>query len=87
MRLIDADALLKQCRIVPVHDGENWAYTPIVTDGDILNAPAINPEDLRAKGRWDLPVIGKHGCLCSLCRKQADNPYDYCPNCGAKMEE
>lgn len=25
------------------------------------------------------------GVFCSLCRLYADNKFDYCPNCGAKM--
>ena len=26
------------------------------------------------------------GVFCSTCHKHADNMYDYCPNCGAKMD-
>lgn len=37
-------------------------------------------------GRWMPPVVGKYGCLCSVCKKQSDNSFDYCPNCGAKMD-
>ena len=27
------------------------------------------------------------GVFCSTCHKHADNMYDYCPNCGAKMDK
>lgn len=37
-------------------------------------------------GRWMPPVVGKYGCICSVCKKQSDNSFDYCPNCGAKMD-
>lgn len=38
-------------------------------------------------GRWVPPAVGKYGCLCSACKKQSDNGYDYCPNCGAMMDK
>lgn len=49
---------------------------------------------IREKGRW----IWKDGkCFCSACLKQGDpkhryesgevEEYDFCPNCGAKMDE
>lgn len=38
-------------------------------------------------GRWIPPAVGKYGCICSVCKKQSDNGYDYCPNCGAKMDQ
>lgn len=28
----------------------------------------------------------KLGVFCSVCKKYADNDFDYCPNCGAKMD-
>lgn len=28
----------------------------------------------------------QYGYLCSRCNLQADNDFDYCPNCGAKMD-
>lgn len=37
-------------------------------------------------GQWMPPVVGKYGCLCSACKKQTDNRFAYCPNCGAKMD-
>ena len=44
-------------------------------------------------GRWDkpvehgLPYAANHlGVVCSYCCKWSDNDYNYCPNCGAKMD-
>ena len=44
-------------------------------------------------GRWDkpiehsLPYATNHlGVVCSYCCKWSDNDYNYCPNCGAKMD-
>ena len=41
-------------------------------------------------GRWINPTVPKRyggGLLCSACRKSADWTYNYCPNCGARMDE
>ena len=32
-----------------------------------------------SKANWQMP-------MCSVCQKQATSKYDYCPNCGAKMD-
>ena len=44
-------------------------------------------------GKWDTPVehglpyAANHlGVVCSYCCKWSDNDYNYCPNCGAKMD-
>lgn len=53
--------------------------------------PQVNPEDLRAKGKW---IASKLGYLCcSKCHDAYIDPewiaggkWKYCPNCGARME-
>ena len=50
----------------------------------IDNLPAADVAPVR-HGRWEPPAVGKYGVLCSVCRSQVDNPFVYCPNCGAKM--
>ena len=50
----------------------------------IQQAPAADVAPVR-HGRWEPPAVGKYGVLCSVCRSQVDNPFVYCPNCGAKM--
>ena len=45
-------------------------------------------------GKWGNPSafglnhrLDGTGVVCSVCRKWADVSYDFCPNCGAKMDE
>ena len=51
--------------------------------------PTIEAEPVR-RGRWvdhqykEFPV-GRYEC--SVCGARHDMPWDYCPNCGARMEE
>ena len=78
MRLIDADYLKEK--------GNYDDYDVFVVDyDDIKNAPTIDPV---RHGRWDLidarePV--RYGC--SVCHRMVWHHENYCPNCGAKMDE
>lgn len=59
--------------------------------GMIAKAPVINPEDLIPHGRWRYTatggVVSLNGYCCSVCYEQFfRKPYNYCPNCGAKMD-
>ena len=93
MRLIDADALLK-------HEVEAYRMSTmlVVGKGYILDAPTIDVAPV-VRGKW----IAKHHTIsldnmtltgtyptCSLCGYAwigvAKNT-NYCPNCGAKMED
>lgn len=47
--------------------------------------PAADVAPVR-HGRWTSPAVGKYGCVCLVCKKQSDNDFDYCPNCGARMD-
>lgn len=45
------------------------------------------------RGKWEetikhgmLSASNNIGCVCSCCCKWSDNDYNYCPNCGAKMD-
>ena len=68
----------------------------------VHHVTTINPEDLRPKGRWiDISGAFARGemLLCSYCHQRADyfiggsedwwddDRPNYCPNCGAKMED
>lgn len=62
----------------------------------LLHTPTINPEDLRPKSSWEFGVKrGASGYWCSNCESgfTGENAewiakeHDYCPKCGAKMEE
>ena len=53
----------------------------------LAEAPAVDPEDLRPKWKWQ---FGGDGIVeCSECEEAWDerqlHPRRYCPNCGAKM--
>lgn len=99
MRLIDADALkatfgmknnCSEC-------GDKWKachynriYHPKMDFCKwIDDAPTVYPEQPKA-GRW-LPIHGEPIVACSVCRKKYDwdteaQYYNFCPNCGVKME-
>ena len=86
MRLIDADALLK-------------AIIQMSLDGNVFDriheAPTIEPE--RKTGKWigteydgyadGNPVYYEWKCSACGCVIKDDEPtWNFCPNCGAKME-
>ena len=80
MRLIDADAL-------PKYTG--YALSADEVAKAVENAPTIEAEPVR-RGRWLQDSFLTDTILCSNCgfnlptEEMASN---YCPNCGAKMEE
>lgn len=86
MRLIDADALEISTEFSD--DGEYcWDIVPAYR---IREAPTIDPESLRPKGKWvkDDPFL-----VCLNCESEIDiknclgveNRKNFCPNCGADM--
>ena len=55
--------------------------------------PAVEAEPVR-RGKWErrtywIGSFGENQMVCSECGKKYGfhAPYNYCPNCGAKMEE
>ena len=89
MRLIDADALLK-------HKSDHETISTYL----IWNAPTVDAEPVR-HGKWldsetfKRPWFRHHIFECSVCRNTLDmdgvnagrGDANYCPNCGAKMDE
>ena len=53
---------------------------------NIVDAQRVVDAEPVRHGRWLPPVVGKSGCTCSQCFSQVDNDFNYCPNCGAKMD-
>ena len=87
MRLIDADALKALI-------DEGWGEGPFKTAffGEIDDATTIDPVK---HGEWEPFDLtwGRSVYACSSCRDAMEVPtemgrpiYDYCPNCGAKMD-
>lgn len=87
MRLIDADALIKEANA----DG---AYGYVSAD-EIANAPTIEAEPVR-HGRWihtDMAASWKPSCKdeCGECHYHDKDRRDlsdfiFCPMCGSKMD-
>lgn len=93
VRLISLDYALGQLETGEREYGENFA-TDSSHVRDFLKAlPIVEAAPVR-RGRWLLErePDGKPYCLhCSVCDDDFSNPgimqgYDYCPNCGAKMD-
>lgn len=89
-RYIDADALKKKVRnecLMP-----DWCH--VLIDVAIANSPTIEE---RKKGKWRCTDAFPHWLYCDQCYKRIvpnkewvelyNIPTNYCPNCGAKMEE
>lgn len=80
-RLIDKDALIKLC------DAPHWC----VWMSEIEDFPEVDAVEV-VHGRWEKAEY--HGFLrCSECKDVyiddtwvADGKWNYCPNCGAKMD-
>ena len=91
MRLIDADALNDY--VMDVWGGGN-ADNTVIWYGDVLNAindaPTIDPESLRAHGKWTTQRTMAHDgeWWCTNCGHEPTvfEGQNYCPRCGAKMD-
>ena len=90
VRLIDANALIEKS----YWHGERPDPGNIYPDGveavdvsDIEDAPTIDPESLRPKGRWERSIFADDFHRCSECSSVWSRTSNYCPNCGADMRE
>lgn len=77
MRLIDADELTYN-EMVDIHGD----FCLAVYASNIDNAPTIKTESV-VHGKWDRFNL----YICSACKNTASFRFDYCPNCGAKMDK
>ena len=88
MRLIDADALIKalnkrQAEPEYQHNEEDWYVGMCSAEELVWEQPVIEPE--RKKGTW---IDMDDHLLCSCCgATHYGNDKNFCPNCGAQMEE
>jgi hypothetical protein len=100
-RLIDADALIADCQLAQKQadrHGREFANAFYSGGGEIStewwcvedmidNAPTIEE---RKQSKWEIYVISPfdgEGCRCSECKYEGAPYWDFCPNCGAKMEK
>ena len=62
--------------------------------GEVEDAPTVSPDDVRGAGKWIMSKEFKGYAMCSCCEDAFVDPewiandgkWNYCPNCGAKME-
>lgn len=64
----------------------NWCINTI------RDLPSAQPEPRPKRGKWETEVRTIRGhkiafFACSVCGRNADGEYPYCPNCGAKMDD
>lgn len=85
MRLIDADALGIGFANPELFNNPQRAYGWNDVVEIIGNAPTIDVVPV-VHGHW---IDGTCGCykICSKCDQISDFDFDYCPHCGAKMDE
>lgn len=90
MRLIDADAIDKRyVPIAPVIEGDAVHYEWVAFIDDINELPTIDAVPVR-HGKWRFVNCATGlRCQCSECLHWVDAGTDknYCPNCGARMDE
>ena len=92
---LEAQALSYIEKIIHDEDKvEEWKiWSAILTERtafkhDIFDAPEVKPEC--KTGRWEIYVISMldgEGCKCSECGFEGVPYWDFCPNCGARMED
>lgn len=97
MRLIDADKLNMYFADVQLVN-RGWKDEFCDALDDIMDAvdeqPTIDPESLRPKGQWKAGYIDtgdgpmpEDAFGCNVCGKWQWRRSNYCPNCGARMED
>lgn len=94
MRLIDADALKEQIPETREDIFENCRRCTLLDASEVLRiideAPTIEAEPTR-HGRWKgKPIAGYSTVKCSECGcvfMENSGKWNYCPHCGAKMDE
>ena len=101
MKYIDADALARWLNAYPVANNQTWyaLYQDTLKHISDMSAAGVAPV---RRGRWtvgkdmpEYPRVPYHFDVlyCSECKAEAywdtdygQQAFDYCPNCGAKMD-
>lgn len=92
-KYIDANSFLEyeenRCKNSPPLIG-TCSFDNATLRGELVNFPAADAEPVK-HGHWTETVISgevpDYDCVCSLCGKSGLPIYNFCPNCGAKMDE
>ena len=89
MRLIDVDKLTTEIKREYCEDCIDdacdlcWVIDCIKY---LKNAPTVEAKPIK-HGHWITGTEPFPTYQCSNCKEYADEAYDYCPECGAKMDE
>ena len=87
MTLIDKAVLLNRIATEVHYDSEHSLEMYAKLLSEINDAPTVDAEPVR-HGHWGEEWFDhKHKIVCSVCECFADKWTDYCPNCGARMDE
>lgn len=85
-RLIDADAFWEDL----MGEGEKGLFKADPLEVVLERQPTVDAEPVK-HGKWE---DDRHGIRCSVCEyldstynSLFDEPYRYCPSCGARMDE
>ena len=89
MRLIDADALMNELKkAIEESHNERMAFIDYNFETLICDADTIDPV---RHGKWiGKPLAGYATVRCSSCSDvylENSGRWNYCPNCGAKMDK
>ena len=88
------DLISRQAAIDAIHNlyaihGSEGSWIDQKDAFKALNSlPSAQPE--RKKGHWQIYIISMldgEGCKCSECGHEGVPYWDFCPNCGARMDE
>jgi hypothetical protein len=86
-RYIDADAIDKMyVPIAPVLCGDDVHYEWVAFVEDINELPTVDAEPVR-HGKWIEYPTADGMNQCSACGILRFGESNYCPNCGARMDE
>ena len=91
-KYVDVEELLKHKRKMHGFDLSEAYWDEAVRCEDIRNAPIADVAEVR-HGKWRVhdSDVGYVQFACSLCGElvtldDEEQPYPYCPNCGARMD-